>query len=207
MLSGAGLQVLGIVITLLNVGALKSQIRRQLENNGTIVTESRVNAVYGVAVAVVLIVGLVGAGLWVWMAVKNRSGRNWARILSTVFFGFLCISTLTDVVTRTTRREGSSTLTASTSTNAASLIIGLALFLVGLGAIILLWYKDSGPHFVQPVFTGYGYPAPSYGPLANGYPYAPPPADQPPPEARQQPPAPDQTPPPPGSPGDFQPPQ
>src|SRR5579859_7197739 len=35
--------------------------------------------------------GLVLAALWLWMAWKTRTGRNWARIVSTVFFGLLSI--------------------------------------------------------------------------------------------------------------------
>ena len=40
----------------------------------------------------ILIVGaLIAVALWLWMAWANNRGRNWARIVSAVFFG---ISTL-----------------------------------------------------------------------------------------------------------------
>ena len=33
-----------------------------------------------------VVVGLIGIALWIWMAQMNKRGRNWARITSTVFF-------------------------------------------------------------------------------------------------------------------------
>jgi hypothetical protein len=47
--------------------------------------------VLDVVVVGVAIAGLVCAGLWIWMAVMNAKGRNWARIVATVF-GALYIS-------------------------------------------------------------------------------------------------------------------
>src|SRR5579872_2590485 len=38
-----------------------------------------------------IIGGIIFGCLWLWMAWKTGSGRRWARVLSTVFFGFLCL--------------------------------------------------------------------------------------------------------------------
>ena len=35
--------------------------------------------------------GIINAALWLWMAWKTGAGRNWARVLSSVFFGFACL--------------------------------------------------------------------------------------------------------------------
>ena len=51
-----------------------------------------------------IVLGLVAAALWLWMARANGHGRNWARILSTVLFG---LATLEDIsVARPTYRGG-----------------------------------------------------------------------------------------------------
>ena len=39
------------------------------------------------AVVTAVIGALIAIGLWLWMAWANRRGRNWARIVSAVFFG------------------------------------------------------------------------------------------------------------------------
>ena len=38
--------------------------------------------------------GVIQCLLWLWMAWKIKSGRNWARVLSSVFFGFMCLGLL-----------------------------------------------------------------------------------------------------------------
>ncbi len=65
----------------------------------------------------------------------NRRGRNWARIVSGVFFG---INTLDLIVSFTQVHV------------LASLIGSIVVWLVGLGAIILLFSKESGPYFAKP---------------------------------------------------------
>src|SRR5260370_33451800 len=39
------------------------------------------------------IAGLIGAGLWLWMARGNKRARSWARVLATVFFGLATLET------------------------------------------------------------------------------------------------------------------
>src|ERR1700749_2289708 len=48
-------------------------------------------------IAGVVILAVIMVSLWLWMAWKNRTGRNWARIVSTVFFGLSCTSLYSDV--------------------------------------------------------------------------------------------------------------
>ena len=33
-----------------------------------------------------MVIGLVGAALWLWLAAANSKGKSWARIVATVFF-------------------------------------------------------------------------------------------------------------------------
>jgi hypothetical protein len=74
--------------------------------------------------------GVIGAGLWLWMAWKNKRGRNWARILSTVFFGISCLSVISTVA----------------DAQLGLKILGLVSWVVGLAAIILLWQPETGQY-------------------------------------------------------------
>lgn len=68
--------------------------------------------------------------VWLWMAWKCRAGRAWARDLSTVCFGLATIVTLTSGPYSTWGLVGA--------------IVG---WLLGLGAIILLWQRSSSSYF------------------------------------------------------------
>jgi hypothetical protein len=66
------------------------------------------------------------------MAWANGKGRSWARVVSAVFFG---INTLDLLISLFMVHA------------VATLIIGAAIWLVGLGAIALLFGKESGPFY------------------------------------------------------------
>ena len=81
----------------------------------------------------VIVVGIIGVGLWVWMARMNLKGRNWARITGTVLFG---IDTLLDLLGL-----------VRGSTGAISAVFAIVIWLVGLGAVIMLWRRESTAYF------------------------------------------------------------
>jgi hypothetical protein len=131
----AGIEVVALIIALLTRGALKAAIlsrhphytATQLHNAET-------------AQTVVLVVGaLIAVALWLWMAWANGRGRNWARILSAVFFG---ISTLGLIVSFAAGR------------GVGDIIVGVVLWLTGLAVIVLLFRKESAPFFTRQVPTG-----------------------------------------------------
>ena len=41
-----------------------------------------------------IVLGLVAAALWLWMARANGHGRSWARILATVLFGLATLEAI-----------------------------------------------------------------------------------------------------------------
>ncbi len=88
MLVGAALSVLSLVYSLTTLGGLKDDIAQQMRESDASVSQSTIDAAYGVAIVFAFLFGLVGAGLWVWMAWKNGQGRGWARVVATVFGGF-----------------------------------------------------------------------------------------------------------------------
>ncbi len=100
--------------------------------------------------AFAIISGLVPCGLWLWMAWKNGAGREWARVLSTIFFGFMSLELIPAVLLHT---SGVSALSSA------------AEWLVGLVAIIMLYRHESSQFFAM---TRYAkamrqYPPPGYG--------------------------------------------
>ena len=78
---------------------------------------------------------VVDCAAWLWMAWKNKDGRAWARVLSTVFFGLFCIGTVLDL------RGGAIELRA----------LAVVIWLVALVAIIELWRPESGPFYQEPL--------------------------------------------------------
>ncbi len=128
MYAGAAVSIVGLVIGLATSGGLKREIRKanprlsagQVSHGATLIVVTSV------------ITGLIGAGLWLWMAWANKRGKAWARILASVFFG---ISTLNAA--------------ASFAQPGAALnrFLTVAVWLVGLGAIILLWRPDSSTYY------------------------------------------------------------
>lgn len=82
-------------------------------------------------VAVLSIVAPIAG--WLWMAWKCQAGRSWARVLSTVFFGLATFVSLT---------SGPYGVWA---------LVGVILgWLIGLGAVILLWQRSSSSYFQVP---------------------------------------------------------
>ena len=103
-------------------------LRTAIHNRDHSLTPTQLHSAEVVAVAAAVIFGLVGIGLWLWMAYANKAGRNWARITSTVFFGIDTISLLAGL------RQAEPVLTR---------VVSIVIWLIGLAAIVLLWRKES----------------------------------------------------------------
>ncbi|HUD79260.1 MAG TPA: hypothetical protein VMR00_15515 [Streptosporangiaceae bacterium] len=67
---------------------------------------------------------VIAIGLWLWMAWANGRGRNWARTVAAVLFGINTLSLL---------------LSFFLVHAPATLVADLAIWLVGLAAIVLLF--------------------------------------------------------------------
>jgi hypothetical protein len=80
MFVGAGLQALTIVFGL--TGA--NQLREQLAEQQPDLTADELDGAVALGIGVVVVIGLIAVGLWIWMAFANRRGRSWARIVATV---------------------------------------------------------------------------------------------------------------------------
>jgi hypothetical protein len=191
MLAGAALSAIGLLAGLAQSGQIRDGLAESMRETDPAVTQETIDAAVAVTMGGVVFLGLVGIGLWIWMAFANKAGKNWARITSTVFFGIAAFFTVLGLLLSASgagASMGSSETGLGTAINILSLLVGLA-------TVVLLWNGRSTPYF-KPA-AGYGYQQQPQPPgQAPDYPY--------PPSG----PAPGQTAPPPGGdPGDMPPPR
>lgn len=133
MYAGAAISAIYLIISLATIGDLKGDIRKAQPK----LTVSQVNSLSTFLIASTIVLGLVGIGLWLWMSWANKEGKNWARIISTVFFVLYTIETLS---------------TFAQTKAVIAVIFPLIAWLVGLGAVILLWRSESTAFFKAPRF-------------------------------------------------------
>ena len=128
MYAGAALSAIVVIVSLLTIGSLKANILSHYPHY----TAAQVHTAEVAGVITSIIGGLIAVGLWLWMAWANLRGRSWARIVAAVFFG---INTL-DLIASFARVHAVGTL-----------IVSILVWLVGLGAIVFLFSKESGAYF------------------------------------------------------------
>jgi len=139
MYAGAALSAVSLVVGLASL----SSVRHSLEVAEPTASAAAINAGVDAITAIVLVVGLIGLGLWLWMARANRAGKSWARITGTVFWGLDTLSLLASI---------------SEHGAAATDLLGILVWLVGLAAVVFLWRRESSAYFSTP------FGSPGYGP-------------------------------------------
>jgi hypothetical protein len=134
MYAGAAVSTVSLIISLADIGGSKAAIRKARPT----LTATQVNQLNTFIITLAVVSGLVGIGLWLWMARANGRGKSWARIVSTVLF---CLATL-DLVG-----------VFGEPKTALSLIFPVLTWLVGLGAVYLLWRRESTAFFKPQALT------------------------------------------------------
>jgi hypothetical protein len=119
--------IVSVILPLANIAASKAALKKDHPS----LTASQVNQAFNLGIAVAVISGAVGAVLWLWMARANGQGKNWARITSSVFFGLATISLFSVL----------------NDPSVLGVIFAVLLWVVGLGAIILLWRRESSDFY------------------------------------------------------------
>lgn len=135
MWAGAGLVVVGLLLLPSSVDTIREQAREQLGSSaaGAVDVDSAVR----VGVAFALLVASLQLGLWIWMAVMNRRGRHWARVLSTVLGAVGIAFTVVGVLVQ---RVVSSDLTTADTLNT---VLSVLTSVLAVAIIVLLWRPDS----------------------------------------------------------------
>jgi hypothetical protein len=132
MYAGAVASLIGIIIAILDRHAIRNALATRKTAHP--LTSSQLNTDYHVVLGAAIVSGLIGVGLWLWMAYSCKAGKNWARILSTVLFGLNTLSVVGGAVT----------------SGGVSRIYSIVIWLIGLGAIVLLWQRSSTEYFKAP---------------------------------------------------------
>jgi hypothetical protein len=128
MYAGAAVSTVSLVISLANISGTKAAIHKARPS----LTAAQVNQLNTFIISLAIVSGVLGIALWLWMARANNQGKNWARILSTVLFGLATLD-LFGVLTQPKTLLG--------------LVFPVLTWLVGLGAVWLLWRPDSTAFF------------------------------------------------------------
>jgi hypothetical protein len=131
MYAGAVASLVSTVIGLTTLSATKSALKRQFPQ----LTASQVNGQATTFVAGWIVGGLIAAGLWIFIARACNSGKGWARITGTVLLGIATV-------------EGLSNLVVPEAALVKS--FWLVIWLVGLGAVVLLWQGGASAFFTGP---------------------------------------------------------
>jgi hypothetical protein len=127
---GAAVNTIYMIVALVTIRDIKGELRR-LDHK---LTASQINSEANFFIVTTVVFGIVITALWLWMAWANREGRHWARVTSTVFW-FLWLFYVLNTVTRVP---------------SIGIIFPALELAAGLGAVILLWRKESGAFFKPP---------------------------------------------------------
>jgi hypothetical protein len=130
MYAGAVASLIGIVIDLTTVGSLKSAI----EAHDRTLTAAKVNTLEHAEIALLIISGVIAAGLWIWMALSCKAGKGWARIVSTVLFAVDTVGLLIGIG-------------GAAPGGHATRFYAIVVWVIGLAAIILLYRRSSSNYF------------------------------------------------------------
>jgi len=130
MYVGAAVTTVSLIISAADISGTKAAIRKAKPTW----TATQVNQFDRFIIITAIVSGLIGIALWLWMARANSQGRSWARIVSTVLFGLATLDLL-GVLTEPKTVLG--------------LLFPVLTWLVGLGAVWLLWRPDSSAFFKQ----------------------------------------------------------
>ena len=135
MYVGALASLVGVILDLLTRHSLRTYISQHATRNGKRLTAAQVGDTYHAELVVLVVVGLIGIGLWLWMAQSNKAGKNWARITSTVFFAIDTLGAIGGLAG------------GSLSGGNANRFYGLVVWVIGLVAVFLLWQRQSSEYF------------------------------------------------------------
>jgi hypothetical protein len=83
-----------------------------------------------------IIEGIVAVGLWLWMAWKTGDAQNWARVLSSVLFGFASLQLI-----------GAIDAVAQPGGSVIVFIVFIAEWAAGLATVTQLWHRESSQFF------------------------------------------------------------
>jgi hypothetical protein len=128
MYAGAVVSAISFIVSLTTVGSLKTSIHKA-EPTWSAHKVSEAATAY---VVEGVIFGIIGIGLWIWMARKNGQGRNWARMTASVLFAFFTLNGIAVFGEHGTVFD---------------VAIYVVTWLIGLGAVVMMWRSSSNAYY------------------------------------------------------------
>jgi hypothetical protein len=128
MYVGAAVSTVSLIISLADISGTKAAIKKARPN----LTATQVSQLNTFIITLAVVSGVLGIALWLWMSWANGQGKNWARIVSTVLFGLATLDLIG---------------VFSQPKTVLGLVFPVLIWLVGLGAVFLLWRPDSSVFF------------------------------------------------------------
>ncbi|HEV7146903.1 MAG TPA: hypothetical protein VGN48_07900, partial [Pedococcus sp.] len=132
MYVGAVLSLISAVSILFLRDTFRTAVEKAASTSNPPMTGTQIDAAVNVGIGAAVVSGLLGAGLWIWMAYANGKGRKWARIVATVFFALSVLSALSSVA-----QHGP----------AVSLALSVVTLLLGAYIIFLLYRPESSQYY------------------------------------------------------------
>lgn len=129
MWAGAVVSVLSVVVGFITYGAFQDAVTDQLRAEDAEVSQDVIDTAIAVGITFVIATGLIGVGLWLWMAWKNGQGRAWARIVATVLGGLNVLFTLLGF--------------AGGQSEPFTLVLSVVNLALAATILTLLWKKES----------------------------------------------------------------
>jgi hypothetical protein len=137
MYVGAGLSLIRVIADLATKATLKADITTKASHAAVPLTATEISTAVTTAIAASVVLGLIGAGLWILNARGSAGGRKWAQVTGTVLFGL-------DTLALLAGPPGSG---VTGGQPAVDVLCTAAIWLAGLGAVVLLWRRSSRSFF------------------------------------------------------------
>ena len=138
---GAGVALLSVVYTLVTLGSFEDDIKSDLAKADSTLSAADVDSAFTVLLVITIVLGLIGAALWLWMAWANGRGHRWARVVATVLGVLNIVSSIYSL--------------SVGQTTVVPMILTVANLIIGLAALFYLYRPDSSQFFsgvAQPAY-------------------------------------------------------
>ena len=130
MYLGAVVALLGTIFTIAISSKIKTDVFNAVRKNNHRVnggyTIAQLHTVANVTFVALVVGGAVSVLVWLWMAWANNRGSGWARIAASVLLALITIEAV-----------------LSRSRASVSIYVILLEWLIGLGAVLLLWRRET----------------------------------------------------------------
>ena len=129
MYSGAAVTAVGVLISVIAVITGGEDALRADHPHATV---AQLHATQNALITTAVVSGLLEVGAWIFMARANRGGLKWGRIVASLLFALATANLILRVVT---------------GGGAANLIYTALTWLIGAGAVYLLWQRRASTWF------------------------------------------------------------